>query len=78
MITVSGMCNCSKCVSRTTSMYRMVGYCRNCGTQDILMLFRAGDKAVDLDCPVCGNWHTVYAQRLATDGEIPAADPEPV
>ena len=77
MLTVSGVCNCHRCVERTTDIYRMVGYCRNCGTTGILMLFRSGDEARALDCPVCGVWHVVLAQRLATPDEIPASEPNP-
>jgi transcription elongation factor Elf1 len=73
MLTVDGRCGCHKCEARTGDIYRMVGRCRNCGTEDILMLFRAGDKAAELDCPVCGNWHTVRAGRLATEDEVSVA-----
>lgn len=73
MITVSGICNCKRCTDRTTDIYRMVGQCYNCGTKDILMLFRSGDKASRLDCPVCGNPNTVHSQRLATEDEVPVA-----
>jgi uncharacterized Zn finger protein (UPF0148 family) len=74
VITVSGVCVCAKCEGRTRDIYRMVGTCLNCGTGDILMLFRAGDKAGVLDCPVCGVWRSVRPNRLATDDEIPAAE----
>jgi hypothetical protein len=81
MLTVSGKCMCSKCEARTTRQYRMVGHCTNCGAKDVLMLFRSGDKAHNLDCPVCGNWGTggggVHPDRLATPDEIPAAEPFP-
>jgi hypothetical protein len=50
----------------------MVGACRNCRTEGIIILFRAGDTAAPQDCPVCGNWHTVIPSRLATADEIPA------
>lgn len=72
MITVDGRCGCDRCESRTGNIYRMVGTCYNCGTKDILMLFRAGDKTANLDCPVCGCWHTVHPLRSATPDEIPA------
>lgn len=72
LITVSGKCMCGKCEQRTQGIYRMVGYCTNCRTEPILMIFRVGDKAVRLDCPVCGN-HAVEPQRRAADDEIPAA-----
>ena len=77
MLTVSGICMCTKCTSRTGNIYRMVGHCWNCGAKDILMLYRSGDKAAPLDCPVCGNCKSVHASRLATDDEIPAAEPNP-
>jgi len=50
------------------SLYRMVGWCSNCGTKDILVIYRAGDKVSDQDCPVCENLYSVraYNQRLAT------------
>jgi len=49
----------------------MIGWCSNCRA-DVMMLFRSGDMARNLDCPVCGNWSTVQAKRLATADEIPA------
>ena len=70
---VDGRCFCDKCEARTTSIYRMVGFCWNCKADPILMIFRAGDKANDLDCPVCGVYQKVHPQRLATPDEIPAA-----
>ena len=70
---VSGICSCRRCEDRTTDIYRMVGWCRNCKTRDILMLFRAGDKAHALTCPVCGNYFSVEPSRLATADEIRAA-----
>ncbi len=70
---VDARCDCSRCVSRTQNVYRMVGHCANCGAKPILILYRAGDHAADRDCPVCGNWHGVKADRLATPDEIPAA-----
>ena len=73
MITVSGICMCKDCTDRTSDIYRMVGACLNCGTDRILMLFRFGDPAVPLDCPVCGCWHKVTPQRIARDDEIPEA-----
>ena len=73
MLTVSGLCMCNRCTSRTTDIYRMVGRCWNCGTEPILMLFRAGDKKAELDCPVCGNHWSVHPQRLATADEFPEA-----
>jgi hypothetical protein len=74
MLTVDGRCGCNQCRTRTENIYRMIGTCRNCGTTPILLLYRAGDKASEQDCPVCGNWHTVQAQRIATADELPVAD----
>lgn len=74
MLTVNGTCGCDKCVSRTKEMYHMVGYCINCGTKEILMVFRAGDPKRDLDCPVCFNWRSVRSQRLANENEIPESE----
>lgn len=71
MIVVSGKCMCPRCEERTQDIYRMIGYCSNCRTEPILMIFRAGDKATRLDCPVCGVYHTVQPQRLADEDEIP-------
>lgn len=51
----------------------MVGVCYNCHQDDILILYRAGDKAVEADCPVCGNDRKVWPKRLATADEIPVA-----
>jgi hypothetical protein len=73
MLTVSGKCMCDRCEARTTDSYRMVGRCWNCHAQPILMIYRAGDKASTLDCPVCGNDRSVHPSRLATDEEIPVA-----
>jgi hypothetical protein len=73
VLTVSGLCMCEKCTSRTTDIYRMVGYCLNCRARPILGLFRSGDKAIHLDCPACGNHSTVHWWRLATDDEFPEA-----
>lgn len=75
MITIDGRCHCSKCRATTEDIYRMIGACGNCGTANILMLFRAGDPARNLDCPVCGNWSKVMPQRLATPDEVPASEP---
>ena len=74
MLTVSKRCVCAKCESSgRNGMYRMVGYCANCGQKDILILYREGDKAAKADCPTCGNWNSVSPQRLATPDEIPEA-----
>ncbi len=72
---VDGRCGCNGCVERTENIYRMVGVCLNCGAKPILMLFRVGDPAASQDCPICGKWHGVQSQRLATADEIPAAAP---
>ena len=74
MITVDGRCFCHRCEARSGDIYRMVGTCSNCGARPILMLFRAGDPSTALDCPVCGNWHSVRSVRLASADEIPDAD----
>lgn len=67
---VDGRCMCGRCEARTTDTYRMVGHCRNCHVE-VLILYRAGDPAADRDCPVCGNYGTVSADRLASEDEIP-------
>lgn len=74
MLTVSALCMCVRCTSRTGEIYRMVGACSNCGTKDILILFRAGDQTREVECPVC-KVRQVRSIRLATDDEIPAATP---
>lgn len=68
---VDARCGCSSCVTRTKDVYRMIGHCANCGTEPILVLYRKGDQAALKDCPVCGCWHAVQADRLATPDEIP-------
>ncbi len=73
MLTVDGRCFCSRCEERTKNMYRMVGKCWNCGTEPILVLYREGDPAASVDCPVCGNRNKVHTTRLATAEEIPAS-----
>ena len=71
MLTVSGKCCCPDCLKwRTQDIYRMVGKCHNCHTEDILMIFRSGEEARTLSCPVC-NTRNVMPTRLATDDEIP-------
>lgn len=83
MLTVSGVCMCSKCESGANKdgRYRMVGHCTNCGQKDVLMLFRSGDPTHNLECPTCGArggyGYGVHADRLATPDEIPAAEPSP-
>ena len=80
MTTVDCRCFCHFCEKRTTSIYRMVGACLNCGAEPILFLIRAGDKAPTMtfpvECPTCGV-RAAYANRLATEDEIPAAEPLP-
>lgn len=75
MLTIDGRCACARCVARTENIYRMVGSCSNCGTTDILILYRVGDPTADQDCPRCGNYNSVHSlgQRLATPEEIPVA-----
>ncbi len=75
MIAIEGRCFCSRCTERTEDVYRMVGSCSNCGTTDLLIIYRAGDKIADQDCPTCGCDYSVrtYSQRLATPDEVPAA-----
>lgn len=68
---IDGRCHCERCVSRTTAGYRMVGSCRNCGVE-ALVLYRAGDPSAPVKCPTCGNTRSVYTTRLATPDEIPA------
>lgn len=68
---IDARCGCKRCVERTSDTYRMVGKCRNCGAKDIVILYRAGDDAANQDCPVCGNWRSVHADRLATSDETP-------
>jgi hypothetical protein len=69
---IDARCHCKRCTDRTTSGYRMVGKCRNCGV-DALVLYRAGDTSSAADCPTCGNWRTVHTTRLATEDEVPVA-----
>jgi hypothetical protein len=55
------------------SIYRMVGFCRNCGSGPLLMLFTSGHQASPGECPLCGCCDAVYPERLAAEEEIPAA-----
>lgn len=70
---VDGRCGCDRCEERTQNVYRMVGYCSNCGTGGIVILYRAGDSVADQDCPVCEHYYSVRGsgQRLATSDEVP-------
>lgn len=73
MPTVSGVCICSRCERGPRRIYRMIGKCWNCTADPILMLFRAGERTMPLDCPLCG-CREVRAVRRATDDEIPEGD----
>lgn len=75
MTTIDARCLCKECQDRTERIYRMVGYCSNCGAKDLLIIYRAGDKTRDLECPSCECSYTVrgYNQSKAADHEIPAA-----
>jgi len=73
MITIDGRCGVSSC---SPDIYRMIGKCGNCGESDLLLLFTVGHSTEALICPRCGN-KRVYADRLATDDEIPEALPTP-
>lgn len=67
---VDARCDCTRCTSRTTEGYRMIGRCSNCGVE-ALVLYRAGDKSAPADCPTCGVWRSIHTTRLATPDEIP-------
>ena len=70
---IDGRCGCKACVERTENIYRMVSRrCTNCRGGPFLLLYREGDPAAQQNCPVCGNYSTVRAERLATVDEIPA------
>lgn len=69
---IDARCFCKRCTDRTEDVYRMVGRCRNCQTE-ALVLYRSGDAAGAANCPTCGNYSTVATTRLATDDEIPVA-----
>lgn len=69
MITVDGRCTHRDCSGK--GIYRMVGYCSNCGQTPVLILFTEGHETSHEKCPTCGNWRSVKAQRLATEDEIP-------
>lgn len=73
MTTIDGRCFCKRCEDRTGDIYRMVGACANCHTDHLLMIFRTGDRATALDCPVCGRDGSVLPERLATADEIPVS-----
>lgn len=62
---------CSRCQEQGRGIYRMVGHCLNCKTEDVLMLFSETHEALGgMTCPKCGT-SNLRAQRLATDDEIP-------
>lgn len=71
MVMTDDRCSHRSCTSK--GMYRMVGVCRNCGTEDVLMLFTEGHEKRNGDCPTCGVRDSVMPQRLATEDEIPVA-----
>jgi hypothetical protein len=71
MITVDSRCKHPDCAEK--NIYRMVGYCTNCETTEILMLFTVNHAKGGGDCPVCGCWRKVTPQRLATEDEMPDA-----
>lgn len=76
MLTIDGRCFCKRCEGDgRPNIYRMVGSCHNCGTDNILILYREGDGKGDQKCPVCGNMRSVRSstQRLATADEFPEA-----
>jgi hypothetical protein len=70
----------ARCTHRTcvgmVGAYRMVGACRNCGTEGIVILLTRGHEAKRTTgwggyaCPVCG-CREVRASRLATEDEVP-------
>lgn len=76
MLTIDDRCHHPRCDEQ--NIYRMVGSCRNCGTEDILVLYSAGHPATGtgassgLQCPVCGV-RDVRTNRLATPDEVPAS-----
>ena len=70
MLTIDSRCNDPGC---SQNIYRMVGSCSNCGTEDILILYsERHEAAYSRQCPVCG-CSRVTPKRLATEDEIPEA-----
>jgi hypothetical protein len=67
--TISGVCTCSRCETGEHRVYYMIGTCGNCHTE-ALMIYRVGDRADPLVCPVCG-CREVRPDRRATDDETP-------
>jgi hypothetical protein len=75
VLTIDARCALKRCEG--SNIYRMVGSCGNCHTQDILVLLTAGHKArgyFGFRCPVCG-CDEVHVERLATEDEIPVDVP---
>ena len=70
MVTADARCQDPRCNDK--NIYRMVGACSNCRTNNILILYTARHEAYQTDCPICGN-KTVRPQRLAAEDEIPVA-----
>ena len=61
--TIDARCACNRCEERTRKTYEMQGKCYNCGAGPFTITFRAGDKAVAQDCPVCENFRSVNIVR---------------
>ena len=74
MLFIDKRCTYRGCAHKT-GVYRMVGRCVNCGTENILVMFTEGHRKGDADCPVCGVYWGVKSttMRLATPDEIPVA-----
>jgi hypothetical protein len=76
MLTIDARCNHPRCNEK--NIYRMVGSCRNCHTEDILVLYSAAHDSMGTygwdghPCPVCGV-RQVRVSRLATPDEIPVS-----
>lgn len=70
---IDARCMCHACETRTSEVYWMVGRCYNCGTQNILVMYRKGDQAEAQGCPLCGvtKWHGVHTSRAALPSEVP-------
>lgn len=74
MRVIDARCGCGKCRARTEDIYRMVSFpCRNCWGGPFLILYRVGDPTRTHDCPLCKNFYTVHAHRLARADEVPVA-----
>lgn len=71
MLTIDDRCSHRDCTQK--GIYRMVGSCLNCGTDNILLLITEGhEKPTRAECPTCG-CRDVSPMRLATEDEIPSA-----